>query len=556
MKDIAVLGDRFWAFHMTRHPTQASLLGRHEFDAEMDDLTRSAEDEGIGEYRAFKDEAEAIDPGPLGDHDRVSREVLIQQAGYYADGLAARSAEIAVSGFNGLHLALMNTAAVYPITKPVHADAIVEKWTKIGTAFDQLGQRLRQGVAKDRTPIQAHCSTVIRQINEYLALELDKDPFVVGPARPDSFTDADEADFRDRLADAVRRSIRPGYQRYRDVIADEVLPKARPDERPGLCWLPDGDAVYVTALRRHTTTGVSAHEVHQTGLAEIERLKSEYRDLTGTKDVTEIYQRLRNDPELRFETPDQIVNAAQSALDRAEAAVPEWFGRIHQTPCEIRVMPAVGAKDSTLAYYMQPSDDGTRPGIFFINTTEPTTRTRYEAEALGFHESVPGHHLQLALAQELDLPDFRRHGFITAFHEGWGLYTERLADEMGLYSDDVSRLGMLSFDSWRSGRLVVDTGIHAMGWSRQNAIDFMASNSPQAPNNVANEIDRYIAWPGQATAYKTGQLAMSRARGAAEDAMGDRFDIRGFHDVLLGAGPLPMPVMSERVAAWTAGRHV
>jgi len=216
-------------------------------------------------------------------------------------------------------------------------------------------------------------------------------------------------------------------------------------------------------------------------------------------------------------------------------------------------MPPIGAEDSTIAYYMQPAIDGSRPGTYFVNTTQPTTRTRYEAEALAFHESVPGHHLQLALNQELDLPTFRRHAFVTVFHEGWGLYTERLADEMGLYSGDVERLGMLSFDSWRSCRLVVDTGMHALGWSRDQAIAYMTEHSPQAANNIVNEIDRYIAWPGQAVAYKTGQLAMMAERRSAQEAMGGGFEIRTFHDVLLGAGSVPLPVMQRRVRAWAAG---
>jgi uncharacterized protein (DUF885 family) len=214
-------------------------------------------------------------------------------------------------------------------------------------------------------------------------------------------------------------------------------------------------------------------------------------------------------------------------------------------------IPAVAAKDATIAYYLPPAADGTRPGSYYVNVSEPTTRTKFESEVLAFHESIPGHHLQIAIAQELEgIPEFRRHAWITAYGEGWGLYTERLSDEMGLYSGDVERLGILSFDSWRACRLVVDTGMHALGWSRQEAIDYLMENSPQAPNNIVNEVDRYIAWPGQALAYKIGQREIARLREEARAALGVGFDIKDFHDVVLGSGPVPLPVLGGLVEDW------
>jgi uncharacterized protein (DUF885 family) len=212
-----------------------------------------------------------------------------------------------------------------------------------------------------------------------------------------------------------------------------------------------------------------------------------------------------------------------------------------------------GASDSTLAFYLEPAMDGSRPGTYFVNTSRPSIHTRYEAEALAFHESIPGHHLQIAIGQEVDgLPDFRRHAAMTVFVEGWGLYAERLADEMGLYSGDLERLGILSFDSWRAGRLVVDTGIHVLGWSRAQAIDYLAANSPQARNNIVNEVDRYIGWPAQALAYKIGQREIFRYRGAAERTLGDDFDIKGFHDAVLGHGALPLPALGVVVDDWVS----
>jgi uncharacterized protein (DUF885 family) len=255
---------------------------------------------------------------------------------------------------------------------------------------------------------------------------------------------------------------------------------------------------------------------------------------------------------MHFRTAEEVEAKARESLARAKAAVPSWFGRIQpKTGCEVRVMGMYEAPYSTIAYYRPPSADGARPGQYMINTYLPETRPRYEAEALAFHESVPGHHLQIAVAQELTgVPEFRKHQGVTAFVEGWGLYSERLADEMGLYSGDTDRIGMLSFDAWRACRLVVDTGLHAMGWTRQQAIDYMTENSVLAENNIVNEVDRYLTWPGQALAYKIGQLEILKLRDEAKRRLGARFDIKAFHDAVLGNGAVALPVLREQVEAY------
>jgi uncharacterized protein (DUF885 family) len=344
---------------------------------------------------------------------------------------------------------------------------------------------------------------------------------------------------------------------YRTCLEREVLPHARSDDRCGLCHLPDGEAIYRNAARRHTTTGRDLDELHRLGRELVAGLAEEYRALgsraLGTSDLGEILGRLRGDPSLRFHTGAEILQSARDALERANAALPGWFGRIPAVPCRVDEMSPYEAKDAVLGYYQPPSDDGRRPGIHWLNTHAPQTRTRYEYEALSFHESVPGHHLQFALAQELrDLPRFRRLGYVTAFSEGWALYTERLADEMGLYSGDLARLGMLSFDSWRACRLVVDTGIHHLGWSRARAIDYLLANSALTPGNVENEVDRYIADPGQALAYMVGRIELERLRAHARQRLGGRFDVKAFHDAVLGTGGVPLSVLDQELDRWVA----
>jgi len=353
----------------------------------------------------------------------------------------------------------------------------------------------------------------------------------------------------------VHDTIRPALARHRALLADEILPRSRPDDRPGIGHVPGGEAAYRTLVRRHTTLDVSPETLHATGLAEVARINAEMAALgeriLGTPTRAEALERLRGDPSVHFSTRAEVEATARAALDRANAAVPAWFGRLPVTPCVVVPMPAHEEEHSTIAYYRPPAADGSRPGQYYLNTSHPESRPRYEAECLAFHEAVPGHHLQIAIAQELTgLPDFRRHLGATAFWEGWGLYTERLADEMGLYTGDLDRMGMLSMDAWRACRLVVDTGMHALGWTRQAAIDYMVANSALAPNNIANEVDRYIIWPGQALAYKAGQLEMLRLRAEASARLGTRFDIRAFHDAMLGHGAIALMPLRGVVEAW------
>lgn len=552
--DLTRLGDEYWEFTLRSEPTSASLRGFHEYDAELENLSRQAEDEYIDTLERIAVAAQAIDVGVLTADEQVSREVLIFEASTRAEDLRSRMAEFAVNPFNGIQVVFHQLAGQIPITEPEHADSVVEKWSKMGTMIDQAIGRLRQGLARDRTPPRIGAEKALAQVDAYLKSPVESDAFVNLTA-PAAWNDYQIAAWRQRLAEQVTTVVRPAFRRYRAAIANEVMPEARPPERSGVVWLSDGAEVYSRAIRRHTSLGLAALDIHNAGLADIAELEIEYGEMgqavLDTDKISSIYKHLRDDEALRFADPDDIVAAAQSAMDRADAAIPEWFGALPKAPCVMAEMPPIGADDAPLAFYLPAAEDGSRPGTYFVNTTSPTTRTRFESEALAFHESIPGHHLQLTIAQELQgAPDFRRNAFITVFHEGWGLYSERLADEMGLYSGDLERFGILSFDSWRASRLVVDTGIHALGWSRQEAIDYMIANSPQAMNNIVNEVERYIAWPGQALAYKTGQREMFRARNRAIDTMGDRFDIRAFHDTLLGSGSVPMATMHRLVDDW------
>jgi uncharacterized protein (DUF885 family) len=375
------------------------------------------------------------------------------------------------------------------------------------------------------------------------------------PAWPEATLSA----FREGVGRAVAEGIRPAFQRYRDALEREILPAARDGRDVGLSAVPGGRDFYDRLIKYYTSLSLPAEEIHRFGLDEIARLRAEMRELgekaLGTGDLASIQARLRTDKSLFFASRDEVEAKAAEALARAEAAFPRWFGRAPKKTCSVKRIEAYEEKDSTIAYYRPPAADGSREGIYFINTYAPETRPRFDAEVLAFHESVPGHHTQIAIAQELTgVPEFRRHTGSTAYVEGWALYTERLADEMGLYSSDLDRIGMLSFDAWRASRLVVDTGIHTMGWTREQAEAYMLENTVLAENNIETEVDRYIGWPGQALAYKLGQREVRGLRAEAERALGPAFDIKGFHDAVLESGAVSLAVLREVVTRWMAAR--
>jgi uncharacterized protein (DUF885 family) len=553
-QELDKLAGDYWDYVLSTSPTSALLLGDHRYDREMEQFSRQAEDEQIERISGFAAAASAIPDGGLTADERITKQVLIEEATGHANELRSRTAEFDISPSWGFHIELPQFAGQFPLAERAHAEALVVKWSKVGHTIDQLIHRLRQGVARDRTPPISSVEKSIVQIDQYLATPITDDPFVTVPAPP-SFTHDQIEAWRDQLVRQVVDVIRPAYERYHHELVAAVAPMARPGEKAGVRWLADGEEVYARAIRRYTSLDLTPLEIHNIGLEEIARLEDEYQEMgkavLATTDLTEIYDKLRNDPDLRFADGAQVVAAAQEAMDRARAAIPDWFGRLPRADCVMAEIPEQAAKDSPIAYYLPPATDGSRPGTYFINTTEPTTRTRFESEVLAFHESIPGHHLQIAIAQELEgIPEFRKHALMTVYVEGWGLYTERLADEMGLYSTPLTRMGMLSFDSWRAGRLVVDTGMHALGWSKQEAIDYLVANSPLALNNIESEIERYIGMPGQALAYMIGRREIMRLRGRAEESLGDRFDIRAFHDVVLGSGPVPLGVLGDLVGSW------
>jgi uncharacterized protein (DUF885 family) len=555
---LAQICDEYWQGTLKASPTTATSLGDHRYDSLLEDNSPMGLDLERKRLEGTLAQVRSIDEKDLMARDRVTRSALILELQNGLDGYACHFEEWVVDPLGGPQVGFMNLPDITTIKTAKNAGDYVLRCRAIGPYMDQHIANLQRGLDAGKVAARDEVRKVLEELEGLLAQPVEKWALVMPASeKHPEWPVATRETFTRDLTAAARDVVKPAFARYRDFLRDKVMPVARPPEKAGLSFLADGADCYRRQIRIQTSLDLSPEELHQLGLAQVAKFRKDLSALgakaLGTGDIAEIQRKLRNDPAMQFKTAAEVEAKAREALARAKAAIPKWFGMLPKAQCEVKVMGMHEAPNSTIAYYRQPAPDGSRPGTYMINTYKPETRPRYEAEALAFHESIPGHHLQIAIAQELTgVPEFRKHQGTTAFVEGWALYTERLADEMGLYSSDLDRIGMLSYDAWRACRLVVDTGMHAMGWSRQQAIDYMKENSVLAENNIVNEVDRYLTWPGQALAYKVGQLEILKLRDESKTRLGTRFDIKAFHDVVLRNGAVALPVLREQVAAYIA----
>ncbi len=546
MDDIANLADDYQRFRYRQSPMWAHMSGEYSVAGSYTDISAAAEEAAVVEAREFAARAEAISEDGLDEQERLSRSMLVWDATSTAEVGALRSAEYAANPIFGAQTSLGMYVPKLSIPTPEVADAMVDKLRGIATYFDDLADRHRDGVAAGRVPAAFAAADTIAQLDEWLTSPVAEDRLLQIAETPDG---VDRETLLDRLRQVVEDDVRPALATYRAVLHDEVIPVAREDEEVGLLHVPGGEEAYATLTRYYTTTDLTPQEIHEIGLEQVAELERQYAelgpDVVGSHHVPTILAALRDDPALHFGAGDGdlVVEASKAAMAKAREAMGEWFGRQPKSDCEVEPTTS-----GAIAYYFRPAMDGSRGGIFFMNVSDPEGWGRYEIESTSYHEGIPGHHLQIAIAQELeDLPDFRKTAFVTAYSEGWGLYAERLADEMGLYGSPLDRMGMLAADSMRACRLVVDTGMHAMGWSRQQAIDYLLANSEKSVGHATAEIDRYAVTPGQALSYMIGRLEILRIRDAAQQRQRDRFDIKDFHDVVLDSGALPLSLLAEHV---------
>src|SRR5439155_1256848 len=464
-EDVNALAQEYFEFLLTAWPTWGHLMGNYEQADRFDDVSRAGEEEERRRRLEFAARAESIPPEALSAQNTITRDMLVFDGRRNAEVLDARLEEFGVDPIFGRQAALPVLMPKLMIPNPDVAEAMISKVHGMAKNFRDMVDRLAEGVERQRTPAAFAIDDTVEQIDRWLAKPIAEDP-LLQTADPMGVVDADA--WRARLREAIETDVRPAMAAYRGAIRDRIRPHARDDDHVGLAWLADGADVYDRMIRYHTTLKLTPDQIHEIGLQQIENLAGEYRELgqvvLGTSDVPEIFRRLRDDPALHHTDGADIVSASKTALAKATAATADWFGIRPKAPCDVEE-----TKTGAIAFYFPPARDGSRGGIFFMNTADPSGWGRYQIEATSYHEGVPGHHLQLAISTELDgVPEFRKRAFIAAYGEGWGLYSERLADEMGLYSTPLDRIGMLEADSMRACRLVVDSASEATVASRKS----------------------------------------------------------------------------------------
>ncbi len=542
-----------WDWVLEQYPEYRREYGDMSGNQSWTDLSAEVLNRRNEDTKAFIDDLDRIDPASLSKTAQLNQRML------------KTSLQEEVESYeNGLHLIALNMRS-----GPQHRYTMVERlpmatetdyvdWLarlkNLPAQLTQYQALLQAGVDRERTQARIIIERVPNQLDALIVAKPEDSPFWgVFESMPASISDESAAALKSSARMIIAEQLTPAYAEFKRFIEEEYLPKTR--ERPGIGTLPGGKAVYAMLARHFTTTNMTPEEIHNIGLSEVARIRGEMEevieDVGFEGDINAFNDFLRTDPQFYYETAEELLEGYQAVSKRLDPELVKLFGKLPRMPYGVRPIAPELAPDTTTAFYMRPALDGSRPGWYYVNLYKPEVRPKYEMEVLSVHESVPGHHLQIALAQEIEgLPEFRRNSSVTAFIEGWGLYSERLGYDMGLYKDPYSRYGQLIYDMWRAVRLVVDTGIHYFGWSRQEAIDYFKDNAAKTEADIINEIDRYIGWPGQALAYKIGQLKMLELRAKAEDELGDRFDIRAFHDELLGAGAIPLDALENRMNRW------
>lgn len=552
---LAALSAEFFQLQHSRDPFNATQLGVTGFDQLLPDPSRAGSAATIAALADLERRLADIDVSGLNGPDRINAAVLTRLAWGARSDLEHCLWETSASAdaYSSPQAMMFLAVPQVSLVDDTAAGRYLTRLAGLPVYLDAIADRLRTAAGEGRVPTRVGVGQAVRQLTGHLALTDDQDT-LLAPLRAAS--GLDEHWHRQAVA-VLHTAVRPALQRLLACLSHELLPVARDDGHVGIKFVPGGEEGYRAAVRRHTTTDLTPDEIHQIGLDCVAALRSEWAALgasvLGTAELPEIFARLRNDPALRFNRRSEIVDTVTDALHRAEAVRSQWFPPFDIADCVIEEINPIEAENAAAAYYRPPAGDGSRPGAHCVLTVDPQERFVYEYESLAFHESTPGHHLQISSAQTLtDLPDFRRFldAEVCGYVEGWGLYSERLADEMGLYTSDMARLGMLSGDALRACRLVVDTGMHHLGWSRDQAVQYMWDNTATTAANVRNEIDRYISWPGQALAYMIGRREIRRLRGLAEQRLGADFDIRGFHGAVLSNGAVPLDVLEQVVLQW------
>lgn len=559
-EQFAKLLEDSWATDMRESPQFATRSGEHQYNDRLASVSVADAKRRAADKRELLERLRSIPEERLSGSDRINYALFKRELEEGLADFGFKSYLTPISNRTGFHISFPELHKFVPLITVKDFENYISRLNAFSKYADGYIELLREGV---RTGITVP-AVILEGWEDSVTTHFVEDPtksLLYEPMTefPETVPQSEHIRLREAAKQAISKNVVPAYKRFEQFMANEYVPNCRTDI--GASALPDGRDFYRHRVRVYTTLDTTPEEVHARGLAEVKRIREEMMAIiekvgfeTDKEDKFAAFtEYLRTDSRFYAKTKEELLQKTAYILKRADGELPKMFGVLPRMPYGIREVPDYIAPKTTTAYYQSPSGDGTTAGFYYLNTYNLPSRPLYSLEALSLHEAVPGHHLQLALQQELeDLPKFRKFGGFTAFIEGWALYSERLGLEMGFYKDPYSDFGRLTMEIWRAGRLVVDTGIHYLGWTRDEAIKFMLANSAMSEHNVRAEIDRYIGWPGQALAYKTGELKIRELRAEAEESLGENFDARLFHDVVLGSGAVPLDVLDENVKAWIA----
>jgi uncharacterized protein (DUF885 family) len=542
-----------WEYTMRTNPVFASMLGDKRWNDKLADASQTFIDQDLAQTKIFLARFEAIDTTGFPGQEVLNKTLMIRNLKMDLEGARFKPWETPVSQFNGIHIELPDLVTVLSFETVKDYEDYIARLKAMPLLFDQTETQMRKGLAEALMNPRFLLEKVVVQANNIAVQEPQNSPFALPFANfPKPFSEADQKRLREQGLSTIRDSVVPAYKKFTAFVRDEYAPKGRTE--PGVWSIPDGSARYRFDIRQLTTTNLTPEQIHELGLKQIDEIEAEMFAIAhqlGFKDIAALNEHIKTDRSFYATSGQQVLDLYTNYVNAMETELPKLFGRLPKSKLAVIPMEASRAKDSVPADYTEGAPDGSRPGHINVNEYDPEHRLTLNVEAIAYHEGIPGHHLQISIAQELqNLPDFRRNADYTAFVEGWALYSERLGREVGRYQDPYSNYGRLENEMWRAIRLVVDTGVHDKHWSRDQMVAYFHRYTAMDEPNIQTEVDRYIAWPGQALAYKLGQLEILKLREQAHQQLGDKFDLRGFHDEILANGALPLDVLDSEVSAW------
>jgi uncharacterized protein (DUF885 family) len=542
-----------WEYTLKDQPEFATIIGDYRYNDRFSDASLAHTLQQKKDAEGFLARFQAVDTGGFPEQERLSQELMVQQLKDTLRGIELKTYEMPLDQFNGFHLQLAQFVSLVPLDSTKHYEDYLARLHQVPRVFDQAIEVLKQGEQDGLMPPKFLLEKVVSQARSIGAPAGEASVFGQPAAHfPDAVPEADRKRLHDAIVQAVDTEVRPAYQKLADFVEKDYAPKGR--TQPGLWALPNGDALYRLAIHNNTTTDRDPESIHQLGLAEVKRIEGEMTAIAHKlkyKDLQDMREKLKSDPKVHATSRQQIVELYTQYIAQMQPKLPELFGLLPKTQVKVVPVQEYREKEAAAAEYNQGTPDGSRPGQVYVNTGDYQSRSLVPIEDTAYHEGVPGHHMQISIAQTLPgLPPFRQQAGYNAYTEGWALYAERLGKEVGFYREPLSDYGRLSGELLRADRLVLDTGVHYKHWTREQMVDFFRKHSSEDEPDIQAETDRYIAWPGQALAYKLGQLKILELRERAKKELGPKFDIRAFHDEILNGGALPLNVMDARVDGW------